>query len=325
MSTATFLPSQMQPLGRGVRAYVAPVDRASGSVSVFDPSTASGFDLDAPPAPWIDLGWVDHFQRSEQTAVNVVRQGEDGAVAAQYRSALDAKVECEFQNWGKLQMALAGGATHFNVLAGIGSSTSPCGGAATPAVKLLGGSTATQLILDTNSLAGFAIGDLVAVDVDYQGQTAYVGTGIAAAYVPANDGVTRDADFIRRVTFNVGRVQQKTSSALVLAAALPGGVPAANAGMQKVVGFVDREGGSYFQEWSALFVLPADSGGNIFYFYPRLQAMSGAAESAKQIAAPIFGCTLKATFRALPIADSLDGEQVVCYRSYFPQTSAPAF
>lgn len=325
MSTASVLSSQMQPIGRGVRAYFAPVDRVNSLPAIFDPSTVSSFDLDAPPGPWIDLGWVDRFQRSAETAVNTVRQGDDGAVAAQYRSALDAKVECEFQNWGKLQMALAGGAVHYNALAATGTSSAPCGGRAVLAVTLLTGSTATQLLLDPMSLAKFSAGDLVAVDVDYRGETGFIGTGIAAACVPANDGVTRDMDYTRRVTFNVGRVQQKTSIGLVLVQGLPGGAPAVNAAVQKVLGFVDREGGSFFQEWSAVFVMPEDSGGRICYYYPRLQVMSGPSEGAKDFGAPIVGRTLKAIFRALPITDPTDGEQALCYRSYFPAGCAPAF
>lgn len=325
MSTATTLISQMQPVGRGVRAYFAPVDRVQGTPAIFDPASECSFNLDAPPDPWIDLGWVDNFQRTAQTSVRAVRTGDNGAVAAQYRSALDAKVECEFQNWGKLQMALAGGAVHYNVLAGDGSAPAPSGGRAAMAVTLLPGSSATQLLLTASDLAGFSAGDLVAADVDYRNETGYIGTGIAAAYVPPNDGVLRDMDYTRRVTFNVGRVQQKTATALVLAQALPGGAPAANAAVQKVTGFVDREGGHFFQEWSAVLVMPADSGGRICFYYPRLQAVSGAAESTKAVLLPIVGRTLKAAFRALPVTDSLDGEQVVCYRSYFPAGNAAAF
>jgi hypothetical protein len=325
MSTASVLQSQMQPIGRGVRAYFAPVDRVNSLPTIFDPSTESNFDLDAPPAPWIDLGWVDRFQRTAETTVNTIRQGDDGAVAAQYRSALDAKVECDFRNWGKLQMALAGGTVHYNVLAGTGTSTAPCGGRAVLAATLLTGSTATQLLLEPTALAGFSVGDLVAVDVDYRGETGFIGTGITAGWVPANDSVTRDMDYARRVTFNVARVQQKTEAALVLGQALSGGIPAANAAVQKVLGFVDREGGNFFQEWSAIFMLPGDSGGRICYHYPRLQVMRGPEETSKDIAAPIVARTLKATFRALPITDPTDGEQAVCYRSYFPAICAPAF
>ena len=45
---------------------------------------------------------------------------------------------------------------------------------------------------------------MLAVDADYQQQTGYVGTGIAAAYVNDPADVNRDANYVRRVTFNLG-------------------------------------------------------------------------------------------------------------------------
>ncbi len=59
---------------------------------------------------------------------------------------------------------------------------------------------------------------------------------------------------MRRVTFNVGRVAEVTATSVMLAQPLLAGAPAAGASAQVVVAFVDREGGSFFQEWSALFV-----------------------------------------------------------------------
>src|SRR5258708_38095138 len=50
------------------------------------------------------------------------------------------------------------------------------------------------------------------------------------------------------------------------------GAPAAGASAQVVVAFVDREGGSFFQEWSALFVAEEESGGRVCFYYPRLSA-----------------------------------------------------
>ncbi len=48
--------SQMAPAARVVRAYAAPVNRTAGIISAYDPASAGGFNLDAPPAPWIDSG-----------------------------------------------------------------------------------------------------------------------------------------------------------------------------------------------------------------------------------------------------------------------------
>ena len=46
-----------------------------------------------------------------------------------------------------------------------------------------------------------------------------------------------------------------------------------------VVGFCDREGSSFFQEWSAVFVGEGQQGERVIWHYPRLQAMSGIAEA----------------------------------------------
>ena len=69
-------------------------------------------------------------------------------------------------------------------------------------------------------------------------------------------------------------------------------------------------------------------GERIFYHYPRLQPMSGAAEQAQPLAAKDKGklerIALKAQFLALPVTDPLDGERVVCYRSFLPAKNALA-
>ena len=59
--------SQMTPAARAVRAYAAPVDRVTGSFPAFDPAGQGQFDLDAPPPPFVDLGWVENFHRTALT------------------------------------------------------------------------------------------------------------------------------------------------------------------------------------------------------------------------------------------------------------------
>jgi hypothetical protein len=81
---------------------------------------------------------------------------------------------------------------------------------------------------------------------------------------------------------------------------------------------VDREGGSFFQEWSAVFIMPGEQGERLIFHYPRLQAMQGPEESSVTLAAPIERIALNAAFRALPVTDGNDGEQVVCFRSFLP-------
>jgi len=121
-----------------------------------------------------------------------------------------------------------------------------------------------------------------------------------------------------------------------------------------VVAFVDREGGSFFQEWSALFVAEQESGGRVCFYYPRLSPNPGAGSSGVRwdsasgvglskgsgssgteksvsnaggkfvreefsvIAQPCSAISLRASFLALPYSDTNDGQTVLCYRSYFP-------
>jgi len=309
-----------------VRAYFAPVERTTGGVTVFDPAKYGGVQLDDPPAPWLDLGWIDSFQRRCGTTTESLRAGLRGVTVSQFRGALEARVEFDFRTWGKLQMALASGSEHMNVLAADPSANAqPSGGSALAAVAVLPDSTASEIVLGTGAVDAFDRGDLLAVDMDYAQQTGYVGSGIAAAYVRDPVDVLRDVNYVRRVTFNVGRVAEKTATSVLLAQPLLGGAPAAGAGAQKVVAFVDREGGSFFQEWSALFVAEEESGGRVCFYYPRLSPSTKpdfVREQSIEIAGEIVSLGLHAAFVAMPHADENDGRTVVCYRSYFPARAA---
>ena len=320
----------LRPVARQTRAYFAPVDRVNGPTAVFDPSQESGFQVDAPPAPWIDLGWIENFQRTSTSQIEALIGGTAGGVSAQARHGLGARVDFEFRDWGKVQMALAGGAEHMNVLA-TNPSASPAGSGGIPltAVPLLASSTAEELVLGAGAIAGFQPGDLVACDVDYAQQVGYVGTGISGAYVKNPVDVLRDANYVRRVTFNVGRVALVTATSLLLTQALPGGVPAAGASVQQVMAFVDREGGAFLQQWSGLFVAEEESGGRVCFFYPLLSPCTvkpeWARETSIEIQKPIGELALQASFTALPTVDINDGALVLCYRSYFPAGGAAVY
>ena len=54
----------MQEYFGEVRAYFAPVNRATETGTVFDPSLS--FDLNNPPSPWVGLGLVRNFKRVDQ-------------------------------------------------------------------------------------------------------------------------------------------------------------------------------------------------------------------------------------------------------------------
>lgn len=328
----------MVPVSRRVRAYFAPVNRATETPAIFDPGKYGMFSLDSPFAPWVDLGWIDNFKRTSLTPNEPLRAGSRGAAAAQYRGVLDARVEFDFREWGKLQMALAGGSEHMNVLASDpNAAAQPSGGTPLTAIAVLPGSTATQIVVGAGSVSFFSPGDVIAVDADYQQQTGYVGTGISAAYVANPIDVNQDANYIRRVTFNISRVAQITATSLLLAQPLLGGAPASGVGVQKVVAFVDREGGGFFQEWSALFVAEEESAGRICFHYPRLSPATTVHPSSSAIppishkeetiemAKPIASLALHAAFIALPHTDENDGHVAVCYRSYFPAPLAALY
>jgi hypothetical protein len=312
------------PVTRRVRAYFAPVNRAAQTPVLFDPSEQGRLSLDAPPSPWISLGWIQDFMRKPASKSAPLLTGIPAAPLEQVRETLQAQVSFQFLSWTKLTMALATGSQHMNLLApATGAAAAADGAQAIPAVTPQSGSTSTSILLATADAAKFTAGSMIAVDADYTGQTGFVGVPIAGAY--ARQALT-DVDYIRRVTFNVALVTQAGATGLTLAEPLPGGAPAVGAKLQVVTGFVDREGGSFYQEWSALFVMQGSQGERIFFYYPRLQTMTGAEEAIT----PLNGKSqngqsrvlLKGQFLALSVTDPLDGERVVCYRSFLPAANA---
>ncbi len=314
--TATNWFSNSAPVARRARAYFAPVNRATQTPVLFDPSEQGAFSFTAPPAPWIDLGWIQGFTRKSTSKIAAVNTGIPAAPLDQIRENLSAQVSFDFLSWTKLTMALATGSQHMNVLMpASGASPAAVGAQAPIATAVQSGSTSTSIVL--SSTAGFTAGQMVSIDVDNTGQTGYVGSPVSGAYIRQ---AISDVDYIRRVTFNVALISQVTPTSLTLAFPLPGGAPAAGAKAQVITGFVDREGGSFFQEWSALFVMEGAQRERIFFHYPRLQPNAGAEETPIALASKskLDRISLHAQFTALPVVDPLDGERILCYRSFLP-------
>jgi hypothetical protein len=312
------------PVTRRVRAYFAPVDRVAQLPVLFDPSQQTSFDLDNPPSPWISLGFIQSFVRKAASKSGAIASGLPAVPEAQVRESVGAQVSFQFLSWTKLTMALATGSQHMNVLApASGAVAQPSGALGAAAVAVQSGSTATRIALAAADIAKFAVGQVVAVDLDYAGQTGYLGAPITGAYLRQ---ALSDTDYLRRITFNVALISGVSTSAITLAGPLPCGAPAAGAKVQAVTGFVDREGGSFYHEWSALFVMEGAQGERIVFHYPRLQPMTGAEEAAQSLAGKGQGrlerIALNAQFLALPVSDPLDKESVVCYRSFLPAKNA---
>src|SRR5580698_2097255 len=181
--TATWF-SAPAPVTRRVRAYFAPVNRAAQTPVLFDPSQQSKFNLAAPPAPWIDLGWIQDFARTPASKSTALLTGIPAAALEQVRESVQAQVRLQFLSWTKLTMALATGSQHMNVLAVTGDpALADDGATAAVAVIPLSGSTSSSILLASTDAAKFAAGSIVTVDVDYMAQTGYVGNPVAGAYV----------------------------------------------------------------------------------------------------------------------------------------------
>jgi len=296
----------MQPIGEW-RGYFAPVNRATDESIRID--AAREFDPDSPPAPWTEIGWIKNLVRGGAVDLEHISTGTSGMTALRFRKTCEGRLEFDFCEWGKLQMALAASSQHINLLAGTAHAVT--------------NQDAQSLSMDPQNLTEFEIGDLVAVDVDQGVQSGFVGSGVVGAFVKDPSAV--GGDYVRATTFNVAKVKEKTSTALMLEKPLIGGTPLAGAKVQKVVGFADREGASFLQEWSGLFILDEVSGGRVMLFFPRLQTAAESSETREQVFGAIEQLTLHAKFVALPIKDDLDGESIVSYRYYIPTATAPAY
>jgi hypothetical protein len=321
MSTAsTITPMRTPFIPWRTRAYYAPVNRVTETPTLFDPALQSAWSDSAPPSPWMDLGWISEFTRSAESLIAEVDTGMPASIALQTRTKLGATVSFCFATWSKLTMALATGSQHMNVLAAPSMAAAIGSGAkATPAMGLAASSTATSLYPATAPATPWMVGSMVAVDVDYASQVGFVGTAISAGYVASAAAVGSDADYVRRVTFNVGRVIAIGSDGgLQLASPLLGGAPSSGMKVQQLTGFVDREGGRFFHEWSALFVMEGVQGDRLFLHYPRLQSCQSAQETTVPLEGTLAMVLPTAMFRALPVTDGNDGELVVCYRTYQP-------
>ncbi|MEZ2347367.1 hypothetical protein [Terriglobus sp. RCC_193] len=300
-----------------VRAYFAPVDRVNGTPMAFDAASIGRFNLDTPPAGWIDAGIVSTVKRDTGESWKAVWSGAPAMVKSQGRSKVEEIVEVLLPGWTRMAVALSAGTQTMNLLkTAAGVNANPSGGTAVAAEVVGSGSTATMLQL--GSATAVRAGDVVVVDVDYDGATGYVGSGITGAYV-ATVPEMPDVDFVRRVSFNIARVLSVDGSAVTLASPLPAGVPDPGTRVSVVEGFVDRNGGSFAQEWSALFVVDGFQGDRLILHYPRLQpAGGGAAENALEMTKGVTRWRPMARMVALPVIDAVDGVGVVSFRSYLP-------
>ncbi len=329
MSGAIVLTPNVSPVvSGGVQMFAAPVVRGSGGgPKVFDPARQGRFAVNAPPAGWLALGAVTAMERNDTGGFAEIWNGAPASIGTRARSSSGASLRCAFAGWSKLAMALSSGSQQMNLLRTAAIFTAADSGGTPDSAPVLSGSTDTVVRVPLSFTVN--AGDLVVVDADYAGQTGFVGSPVTGAYVSSAARVNNDVHYLRRVSFNLQRVSSvtpdpnaaATAQLLTLAAPLPAGVPAGTMQVSVVQGFADRVGGSFLSEWSALLVADGIAGDRVLLHYPRLQVASGATEAQQALAAGLERWRLQASFVALPVIDTNDGDAVLCYRSYLP---APA-
>ena len=325
MSGAMGWTPAVSPVVRGgVQMFVAPVDRNGGGPRTFDPARQGRFAILTPPAGWLPLGAVAAMERADPGTFAEIWTGAPATIGTRARSGSGASLHVAFAGWSKVAMALSSGSQQMNLLRTAAIFTAADSGGTPDSAAVLSGSTASAVRVP----AGFAVsaGDLIVVDADYAGQTGFVGAPIAGAYVASAGAVPNDVHYLRRVSYNLARVSsvapdpgaQSTAQIVTLAAPLPAGAPGGAMQVSVVLGCVDRVGGTFLSEWSALLVADGVAGDRVLLHYPRLQVAPGATETRHALAAGLERWRLQSSLLALPVTDVNDGDAVLCYRSYLP-------
>lgn len=327
--------------------------------SILDLQFSGPFNTNSPPAGWFDLGWIKDYKITPASKVGSIKSGYRGATRAKVRGEVGEEFEFKFREFSRLALKISTGCEVFNLLAaGQASSTNPLGTSGTTAISLgasgyqATGGTATDprvaglptVFLPTGSGALFTAGNQIVVDVDYdKTSVGFIGSNGVPVYV---NNAPQDTDFIRRTSDFTNTIATVVSApiagiagnqdALVLVQQFVGGgastsvnpgpvVPPAGSKLQKISGWVSREGGTFVMDWSGLFIMDTIDGDQIVFYYPHISI-----SQFKDVAANNYiqnlgttdesGYELDATWEALAFDDPLDGETVVCYRAYYPST-----
>ena len=347
-------------IGSGWRGYFAPFNiayNAGQSLSQYGPTILDlqyngPFNTNNMPAGWYDVGWLNSFKITPRSKIGQIMSGYRGAVRQQIRGEVGEQCEFKFREHSRLAYKLATGSEVFNLLSGTGLQTQgPLSGSGSTTYSLgasgycapgapgsIGG--APTLYVPSGQGTNFALNDRIVCDVDFVA-SAFANGGFAGSNgIPIYpNAAPSDVDFIRKTSDFVSRVVSISTGvagqdALILSQPFMGGgsdannligptTPGAGSKIQKVEGWASREGGTYITEWSALFVLDAQDGDQLVYYYPHLSISQFRDISNWSIqnigTTDTTGYELDAVMEALAFDDPLDGETVVCYRAYYPQ------
>lgn len=324
-------------IGAGWRGYFGPWDyqaaltSTTGGPKILDLEVQGPFSTTSPPTGFTDTGWIKEFRVTPQSKIGQVRSGYRGAVRAQYRGEVGLQFEFKFRESGRLQMKLASGTTVLNMLAPANGATahetSPLGTAGAPAVSMTSYSVVgASAILSVSSASGFVAGNYIVCDTDYSISSGVIGSNGSWVFPNA----VTDVDYIRKTSDFVARILSINGNNLTLdqpfvgggAPAATNGTPLAGSKVQKVLGWTAREGGTFIQEWSGIFLSDTIDGAQIAMYFPHISPMqfrtfpNWAIENVGNT--DLSGYEIDAAFNTLAFDDPIDGETVVGYYAYYP-------
>lgn len=338
--TQPFRKNQLM-VGAGWRAFFAPYNYALGSSvaniaigpKIVDLQAQLPINDQALPDGWFDVGWIKDVAITPGSKIGKVRSGYRGAVRAMYRGQVAETIEFKFREGTRMAYKLASGSGVFNLLDGTGLSTagplSGSGAVAVPMVSYDPNAVAGPTItVASGSGASFTAGDYIVVDKDYSVADSGV---VGDAGIPLFAGQVSDIDFIRKTSDYVARIKSISSDGLVLASKLVGGgsgnpiasvVPQAGSKVQKIKGWVTREGGTYVSEWCGLFVMQHIDLSQSVAYYPHLAISQfrniNPWDLEDQGTTDQKGYELDCVLDAMAYDDPLDGETVVRYLAHIP-------
>ena len=327
-------------IGSGFRAYFAAFDIANNVAAnstsigptILDLTTGPFDQNQVLPTGFFDLGWIKDFKLTQESKIGQVRSGYRGAVRAQYRGQVGEGFEFKFREYGRMQYKLATGTNVINLLSGATpTSAGPLSASGAPTVNMTSYAVTNGIgYLTVASASGFAVGNFIACDVDYN--TANYGI-IDNAGTPVFPSAVTDVDYIRKNTDYVARVVGINGNILQLDQPFIGGgslgltVPQAGSKVQKIKGWCAREGGTFISEWTGLFLLDTIDQAQIAVYYPHISIAQNRDVAANWAienigTTDLSGHELDAQFTALAYDDPLDGETVVGYKAFYERPGA---
>ena len=217
-------------------------------------------------------------------------------------------------------MALAAGSQHMNLIVpAAGGAANGSGSKGVPPVSLAAGSTATFLAMAATDAAGFSAGSVVTVDAGLHGANGIRGQRCLRGLRGQRRGSQQRSGLHspRLVQRCPGRVEQLDRTPAG-AAADRGRANSGDAGSADCR--LCRSRGRKLLPGMVGVVCHRRRAGRAHSVSLSAPAIDGRARRRRRRrwSSPLERIALSATFRALPVTDANDGEQVVCFRSFLP-------